>query len=623
MEERINEKKGGKKEFTAGHTNEERNNKNSDNLEWIIISIFLIIFFVVSFTGWLNKSATIDEVAHLPAGYTYLTKFDYRLNIEHPPLVKMLSAAPLLFLHLNTPSNTTLFEQSYEWLYGADFLYNTGNDADLLLIIGKIPLILLAMVGSLFTYLWARELYGKIAGLFALFLFVFCPNILAHAGVIQTDIGTTTFMVITFYFFWKFLKNDYKEKKYLVFTGIALGLGLATKFTALFFIPIMLILLGLKIYFNPALEPDTLNHAIEPDTVNHAIKPDTGKVSIISKITSKVFKKETLKQGVYFIVILIIGFLILLSAYGFKNFPYYLKGLDSVMTHSTSGHPSFLMGEHSNQGWWYYFIIAFLIKTPIPLLIMMFFAVIFATKRLLSKRFADEYFLLIPATIYFIAFMMNNINIGVRHILPVYPFLFIIISGLLTLKLKPDIANKMLKLLIALLSLWYLLGAILIYPHYLAYFNEFVGADNGYKYLIDSNIDWGQDMKGVSKWVYENNLQGSEIILAYIGNEPLGYRGLNFTQATCYPVEGITIVSVNALQDIANTNNKCLDWLKQYSPKKKIGYSIFIYNITDQRIDNYQKICETECQKICLAQKKQNKASIGDLFREKCLCDCV
>ena len=159
-------------------------------------------------------------------------------------------------------------------VYGQEFLYSNGNDADLFLLLGKIPMILLGMLGGIFVYLWSRDLYGKKAAMLALFLFAFSPNILAHTRIIQTDIGITTFMTMTFYFFWKFLKefneNSYalnkQSKKYLIFTGVALGLGMATKFTGLFFIPIMGVLLGLKILLENK-HKDTETHQIKKNTI--------------------------------------------------------------------------------------------------------------------------------------------------------------------------------------------------------------------------------------------------------------------------------------------------------------------------------------------------------------------
>jgi len=247
------------------------------------------------------------------------------------------------------------------------------------------------------------------------------------------------------------------------------------------------------------------------------------------------------------------------------------------MEHSTKGHPSFLNGQHSEQGWWYYFIYAFMIKTPIPTIIFTIISIVLFTK-LRTKNIIDEFIIIIPILLINIVFFFNHINIGLRHILLMYPFLFIFVSKITKRK------QFFWKGIIAALSIWYILSALFIFPHYLAYFNEFVeGPDNGHNYLIDSNIDWGQDLKGLKQWIDKNNI--GKINLAYFGNDNETYRKINYQQLQCAPTKGIIAISVNLLQGIEKDQIKCSQWLKEFKPIEKIGYSIFIYNITLEEKD--------------------------------------
>ncbi len=173
--------------------------------------------------------------------------------------------------------------------------------------------------------------------------------------------------------------------------------------------------------------------------------------------------------------------------------------------------------------------------------------------------------------------MANKISIGIRYILPLYPFLIVYASKLLSLK-----KGRILNALIILLCIWYLVGTASICPHYLAYFNELVGGpDNGYKYLADSNLDWGQDLKGLKGYTVERKIKG--IKLSYFGTaEPdyysLDYRPVSESEAhKCSP--GIYVVSVNNLLNIFSRDKDRFSWLKKYKPKDKIGYSIFVYEI--------------------------------------------
>src|SRR3989338_3654153 len=162
--------------------------------EKLIVASLLLIMLILSLASMVQKSVTSDEVAHLPAGYSYLKTNDFRMNPEHPPLVKILSGIFLLPLNLVINVENEAWENSWQWVFGQDFIYKWNTNTDQLLFFGRLPIVLLSLLLGYFVYLFAKKLYGVKAGLFALFLYVFSPNILAHSQLVTTDLGGALFL---------------------------------------------------------------------------------------------------------------------------------------------------------------------------------------------------------------------------------------------------------------------------------------------------------------------------------------------------------------------------------------------------------------------------------------------
>jgi len=264
----------------------------------------------------------------------------------------------------------------------------------------------------------------------------------------------------------------------------------------------------------------------------------------------------------------------------------YLNGLTKLLVHNYYGHMSYLMGEHSNFGWWYYFIVAFLVKTPTTILIFITLLIIFGLKKLycLIKNTKNEQlnyhpllFLVFPPLFYFIFSLTSNINLGLRHVLPVYSFIFVTVGYLFVL-----VKDKFSKIILYLLIVFYMLSSLLIFPHYLAYFNEISGGpSNGTKYLVDSNIDWGQDVKKLKKYLDDNNIE--YICSSYFGQAEFKYYGIDFRYLPNNNDPSL-IKKINCVVAISATSLYSKDgkfsWLSEYEPDHKIGYSIFIYDMT-------------------------------------------
>src|SRR3990167_7402274 len=207
----------------------------------ILVSILVLSLGLMVFSS-LQESAIMDELAHIPAGYSYLNNLDYRLNPEHPPLVKMAAGLPLLFLDLNFPTNSPSWTEKVngQWDMGYEFLYQSGNDADQIIQWARTGPIVLTLILIIFVYIWSKELMGERWALLPAIGVALSPHFLAHGHYVATDIGAALGVVISIYYFNRYLISP--SKKSLVISGIAFGIAQLTKFSALILVGHMLIM---------------------------------------------------------------------------------------------------------------------------------------------------------------------------------------------------------------------------------------------------------------------------------------------------------------------------------------------------------------------------------------------
>jgi len=248
---------------------------------------------------------------------------------------------------------------------------------------------------------------------------------------------------------------------------------------------------------------------------------------------------------------------------------------------------SYLFGAISDQGFWSYFPIAFAIKTPLPTLLLSLAAIgqLFFRRQNNSSR----WFVLVPAGLYFVLAVASGLNIGLRHILPIYPFLFVLI-GEAAASLWTT-ANPLKKGSLLLLTACYVFSSLAIYPHYLAFFNELAGgAKNGHRILLDSNLDWGQDLNGLKRWMTDNRVK--KIFLLYFGKADPMYYGIDafylpgswvMRDSSTGEVPSYLAVSANFIygRTLFLTERQWA-FLKSFQlgePVATIGYSILVYKL--------------------------------------------
>jgi hypothetical protein len=252
------------------------------------------------------------------------------------------------------------------------------------------------------------------------------------------------------------------------------------------------------------------------------------------------------------------------------------------------GHDAFLWGEISPQGWWYYHLAALALKTPIALQIMLLLALGLSLsqhpKRRTSPNLYNDFFLVIPPLLLLTVISFGSVKIGLRHVLPVFPFIFVFTARFFKLAIE----RRLLSGLAFLLVVWYLVSSIRIHPHYLAYFNEYVGGPaNGYKYLVDSNLDWGQDLKGLKQYMENRDIE--KVKLAYLGTIDLEYYGISSESISDQDLtalredkftRGVFAISATFLQGLYLPGDRDrYKWFRDRTPTAQIGYSIFVYEI--------------------------------------------
>lgn len=529
--------------------------------------IFVSLFLAQGVSFIRANSPTYDEAMHLASGYSYLAKHDFRLEPQNPPFIKELLALPLFLRHrIPFNPNPQYWNGGDEFFVGQDFLYRSELTAHYMLTLGRFPNLCLGAGLVTLVGWWAFRLWGGRAAILAVALASLEPNLVAHASLVTTDIGASLFVVLTVYLFWEYLDRP-RRWWVLPAAGISSGLACVSKYSAILLGPMIAVIVVLDfvlVGLRPAVpRPGTAQHERCQRVVGRFVPP---------------------------LVILMVAVLTIPSAYFFQGIQSWLSGLRTVLALADAGQPSFFWGDYSYQGWWSYFLVAFLIKTPLGSLIPITASVVLCRAgRPLTGRQAVV--LLVPVALFFLASTQVKVNIGLRHILPVYPFLFVLASRLATVHFS---RRWLMPALIGASLAFTAVSTLRIAPHQLAYFNEAVGGpDEGYRYLSDSNLDWGQDLRGVKRFMETERLP--IIYLSYFGSAPPSYFGIRYEYvAGTWPLEWppppdrvpasaprkVLAISVQNLLDVSSSYDPLFRWLRTRRPVAKIGYSIFVYDLT-------------------------------------------
>lgn len=539
-----------------------------------------------------EKSVTVDEITYIAAGYYHLRTGDFEYNMTNPPLMKLVAGLPLLLLDPELPEpagDPSRWNAIEEWQYARLFFYGNRVDADRMLFAARLPFVGLGALLGFLVFIWASELYGRPAGLLALGLYAFSPNLLAHTRLTTQDLGVTLVVFSSAYFFWRYTTRG---QLWSLFASATLAAcGILTKTTAGLVAPIFALY-----YLAGSLRSREFGIDERFPWVSRTSADQTRLRQALSALwIAGIFGGVSL-----FVVNL--GYGLQGSLSGIPLLPTaFERSIRFQLRLGSFSEGVFFAGEIYRSGAWFILLPTILLKTPLPTLALGLVAAL----RLAWRRRAWEGETLIALAIgLFVAFCLLISNLGslLRYVLPIYPFLFVLIGRLATEALPFQRAAAVAA---GLLGVWYIAGTASVHPHYLAYFNELIGGPaNGYRYLAGSNLDWGQDLAGLKRYMTENGID--RIPLGFFGSADADYYGIDYDylpsvgltprkpgELWWYEIDrdrvapvplptGRIAVSVTLIQGpvwLGELFRPTYGWLLDLEPVDTIGHTIHIYEI--------------------------------------------
>ena len=526
-------------------------------MPWLEARAALLVLTIIAVAAirlaaaYPENGITFDEPGHMACGLQFLAQHVYRYESQHPPLARVMSA---LGPYLAGARPMGIANQDQE---GVAVMYRDSHVLRTLILmrLGILPFFFLA---CLVVYCWAARDFGKPVALVATTLFTLLPPVLAHAGVATTDMPLAACLGLAFLCLLRWAEQPTLLRS--LAWGAATGLMVLSKFTALGFFPAAaaLALVAYLVTRKPSL--DHLIELAERRTVPLVVAVLTGALVIWAGYLFSFGKVPVWK--------------ITLPA------PELFDGVRFALRHNDVGHMAYLLGDLSRKGWWYYFPVVLAVKTPIAFLLLLSGgAWLCWTRRRETVQWlpwALSLGILIPA-------MMGNVNIGVRHILPVYIGFSIAAALALVRLLTWASSRKWAGGLAAVLCLWLVVSGAVNHPDYLAYFNEFAGS-HPENILVDSDLDWGQDTVRLAQWQKDNGVSTIHFLTMNLNADRLkvwpGIEGVQVIDPL-KPSEGWTVVSPTIL--IFNEfglNHRYANlkpWFRFIPPYGKVGSQILYY----------------------------------------------
>ena len=413
-----------------------------------------------------GKSITSDENVHISAGLSYLKTRQITLNPMHPPLLKELCALPLLLMNVGLPADARTIAESgkpnifYQWKFADDFVAQV--DLKRVLFWARVPAVLLSFALAVLIARWAGELWGPSGELVALFCYVLDPTIVAHAQFVTTDLGFAFFATLFVYRLRKLLIQWTVARAAIA--GLCLGLALGAKFTGIVLVPVAVLLVAARVLIG-GLE---------------RLAESLIGLAVMAAVAASVV------WTVYFFP---------------SDALFYLRGYQSIYGDKNFDYFYFFHGEFSQRTWPSYFLVASLIKTPLPTLIALVVAIgafVVGPRR----SWIDEACVLVPLVALFTAATLFAQPIGIRYVIPCFPFAFLF-AGRVGPYLAARTASA--RALLALFVVWQSIEFFSIWPDHLSYFNQLVGGwRGGTAWLDDSSLDWGQNFPALRDYLDRN-----------------------------------------------------------------------------------------------------------------------
>ncbi len=545
----------------------------------VAAAALLAVFAVQALVAARRDSVTIDEFVHLPVGLYYLYTGDFRPDPINPPWTRMIAAATLL-------SHPPAFDPEPNMpAWGMGYLFERRNrdQYHALFVRARSAIVLLAVILGVVVFWWADLLYGTTGALAALFLFAFSPNLLAHGHLVTLDLAGALGFTASAFALWRMLERGTRGSA--VAAGLVIGVATLLKLSAFVLGLALVACVTVRVVESMRREGERWTHwpvllalalVVACVVVNAGYGFD-GTLAPLS--TADLDPRGALAAAAETAPWLRLPLPIAL-----------VEGVDMVLNVGKQSDPSyFLAGRLSNEGWWYYHIAAFFLKTPLPIVA----ASLIGLGAWLVGRSPGErdYCVFVPAIVVFAAnALFNSLQIGVRHVLPAYPLLMIGAGPWLARaleRLKVRAGRHAAGLVAAGGMLWLVAGTIAVAPRYLQYFNEIAGGpDGGHRMLIDSNIDWGQDLIRLREYMDDHDLE--VIQLAYFGRVDPRTYGIEFRPLEHGASHGPAAISASFLMGrpyfwywrgrMRWVPSGTYTWLQEFEPVARVG-SMFVFDL--------------------------------------------
>jgi hypothetical protein len=517
------------------------------------------------------ESQTFDEGLHLASGYMFLVTGEYRMDIEHPPLGRVLNALPLLFMGLDPHLDGDGWKRGDAIEQGRALLYQQKSyrPEQILFRARLVTIALTALLGLAMAF-WMRWRFGAGASLLAVFLLTLDPNLSAHGHYVTTDFIAALGCFVAVLAFDFFLAR--RSWGSVVVAGLGLGFALCSK-TSMLFLPAVfgLVWLVSKPEWRRVVGQGLLMAAVAAACVLAAYGPETGRAREGPKIDAYVQGESGIDQVLRFAGQK-------LGAPGHK----FLVAVAQVSQHQRAGHPAYMLGECYQFGRWQYFPFVFAVKTPLGVLVLCLLA-LGVMWRVLRREWVV---LAAPLVVYWALVVSSGINIGVRHLLPVYPLTYALIGAMVGMSGRAVYGKALAGLLVVSCGLVAAESAR-IAPDDLAFFNVAAGGPaNGPKLLVDSNLDWGQDLGKARRWFDARGTRS--VCLCYFGSADQKYYG--FPEWAVLTTEMVgkgerlpcryVAISATLLMGVYH-ERAWYEWLRRREPVARVGWSIYVYDVGD------------------------------------------
>ena len=538
----------------------------------IALAVLFALFSVQVFTIMHDKSATADAIGHHTVnGYVYLKTHDYRMNPAMPPLLRQWMALPWLLikpvLDLDKPS----WHEADPVPFAVDFFYKDNRDlASTLLMSSQIMMFLLSLVMAWAVVLWAKRLYGPSAALFALSLFVFCPTILGYSALANVDNGLALFYFLTVYSLYRWSEGD---KRFPWMVALFLGLVLASKYTGILLLPVVLFYFLLKrgwvrgsvvflavLFLSLGIVWASYFFEVKPLLQN--VPRLEEKVNYIGKISD--FLTFGNPDARDFLIRQAKALPIPLSSW--------ILGLAGIVRSHRSEYGHFFMGEWIHEGVWYHYLLSFLLKTTIAFLVLIGWRAATLLRRVECAR-SDHGFLVLPVLVIIFATFFDSTGVGIRYLVPIYPFLFVWVSGLWP---RDDRHRKRWAGALVGVLMFHIVSSLGQLPDHLQYFNGLIGGPrNAYRYFRANDLEWGQEHKNLARYAARHGITDMRYkLFAAYDTSYYGIPGEPTTEEdVAAPGNFIYAISVYYLESFK--------WTQGVEPDHRIGNVIFIYDFRE------------------------------------------